>query len=206
MSDLASFVVAVTVGGVVGLVAGTPIVRRARVHREVRERDPWWQWQKQWQRVEIGLRRVEAIYEGRQGDSVDALYDLYSFFLNCHELRDWLAADKVSGMSSRKATKVIKGSIYLRVCADLANRTKHAELTRHWISSNTSPVPHDATIFVEAGKAAHRWEIAAGDATYDALDLAANCVAEWEMALTHRGLLETREGTAAGGEESPSSA
>jgi hypothetical protein len=136
--------------------------------------------------------RVEAIYEGRHGDSADALYDLYSFFLNCHELRDWLAADKVSGMSRKKATKVIKGSTYLRVCADLANRTKHAELKRHWIDTNTSPVPHDATVFVGTGKAAHRWEIAAGDATYDALDLATNCVAVWERALTNRELLDER--------------
>jgi len=192
VSFLASLVVAMTVGAVVGFVAGMAVLRRARLRREVRERDPWWQWQKQWQRVGLGLRRVEAIYEGRQGDSADVLYDLYSFFLNCHELRDWLAADKVSGMSRKKATKVIKGSAYLRVCADLANRTQHAELTRHWIDSNTSPVPHDATIFVGPGKVAHRWEIAAGDATYDALDLAANCVAEWERTLTDRGLLDAR--------------
>jgi hypothetical protein len=192
VSFLASLVVAMTVGAVVGFVAGMAVLRRARLRREVRERDPWWQWQKQWQRVGLGLRRVEAIYEGREGDSADVLYDLYSFFLNCHELRDWLAADKVSGMSRKKATKVIKGSAYLRVCADLANRTQHAELTRHWIDSNTSPVPHDATIFVGPGKVAHRWEIAAGDATYDALDLAANCVAEWERTLTDRGLLDAR--------------
>ena len=192
MTDLARLVVAMTVGAVIGLVLGMAILRRARLRREVGERDPWWQWQKQWQRVELGLWRVEAIYEGRQGDSADALYDVYSFFLNCHELRDWLAADKVSGMSWRKATKVIKRSTYLRVCAGLANRTKHVELTRHWLDSNTSPVPHDATVFARTGKAAHRWEIAAGDATYDALDLAANCVAEWERALTDRGLLDAR--------------
>jgi hypothetical protein len=109
VSDLASLVVAMTVGAVFGLVAGMAILRRGRVRREVRERDPWWQWQKQWQkqwqRVELGLWRVEAIYEGRQGDSADALYDVYSFFLNCHELRDWLAADKVSGMSWRKSNQ-----------------------------------------------------------------------------------------------------
>src|SRR5256885_15353507 len=120
-------VVAMTVGAVVGLVTGMAILRRVRVRREVRDRDPWWQWQKQWQRVEIGLRHLVEIYEGRQDDSADALYDVYAFFLNCHHLRDWLAADKVSGMSWRKATKVIKRSTYLRVCADLANRTKHVE-------------------------------------------------------------------------------
>src|SRR5215218_11073707 len=92
---LARLVVAMSVGGVVGLVIGMAMLRRARVRREVRERDPWWQWQKQWKRVEIGLQRLVAIYEGRQHDSADASYDLYAFFLNCHHLRDWLAADKV---------------------------------------------------------------------------------------------------------------
>jgi hypothetical protein len=120
-------VVAMTGCTVVGLVAGMAILRRARVRREVRGRDPWWQWQTQWQRVEIGRRRLVAIYEGREGDSADAVYDVYSFFLNCQHLRARLAADKVSGMSWKKATKVIKRSTYLRVCADLANRTKHIE-------------------------------------------------------------------------------
>lgn len=174
MSHLASLVVAVTVGAVAGLVAGVSILRHARVRREVREGDPWWQWQKQWRRVEIGLRRVVAIYEEQPGDSDHALYDLYSFFLNCHHLREWLAADKVSGMSWKKATRVIKESTHLRVCADLANRTKDVALTRHWMD---------------------RWEITAGEKTYDALDLAANCVAEWEKALTDRGLLFARYST-----------
>lgn len=191
MTYLARLVVAMSVGAAVGLVTGMAILRRARVRREVRERDPWWQWQKQWQRVEIGLQRLVSIYEGRQDDSADDLYDFYSFFLNCHHLRDWLAADKVSGMSWKKATKVITRSTYLRVCADLTNRTKRVELTRHWIDSDTSPTRQDVNVHMGSG-VAHRWEIADGDATYDALELAANCVAAWERALTDRGLLGAR--------------
>jgi hypothetical protein len=169
VSHLASLVVAMTVGAVAGLAAGIFILRRIRAGKEVREGDPWWQWQKQWQRMEVGLRRVAAVHEGRQSDSVDALYELHSFFLNCHHLRDWLAADKRSGMSRKEAAKVIDGSRCLQVCADLANRAKHVEV--RW---------------------SHCWEIAAGDETYDALDLAADCVAEWERALTDRGLLNAR--------------
>jgi hypothetical protein len=191
VSDLALLVVAMTVGAVVGLVTGMAVLRRARLRREVREPDPWWQWHKQWQRVEIGLQHLVAIYEGRQHDSADASYDVYAFFLNCHHLRDWLAADKASGMSRRKATKVIMRSPYLRACADLADRTKHVEVTRYRIASDTSPTPQDVNVHTGTG-VPHRWEIAAGDATYDALDLAANCVAEWEKALTHRRLLQAR--------------
>src|SRR5262249_12377976 len=74
VNNLTELVVASTVGIGVGLaagMAGMAMLRRARLRREVRELDPWWQWQKQWQRVEIGLRRVDAIYEGRQVDSAD---------------------------------------------------------------------------------------------------------------------------------------
>lgn len=194
MNNPAVLVVAITVGVVVGLVAGMAgmaMLRRARLRKEVREFDPWWQWQKQWQRVEIGLRRVDAIYDGRQVDSADALYDLLSFFLNCHHLRDWLAADKLSRMSRKKVTKVIKRSRHLSVCADLTNRTKHAVLTRCSVDSDTSPARQN-TDGDDGSGAGRRWEIAAGDAIYDAFDLALNCFADWERALTGRGLLDAR--------------
>jgi hypothetical protein len=188
MNEHAVILVAVTVGVVVGLamgIGGLSLLRRARLRREAREHDPWWQWQKQWERVEIGLRRIDTIYEGRQGDSTEALYDLFSFFLNCYHLRDWLAADRLSAMSYKKATKVIERSTHLRVCDDLVNRTGRAVLARCRVNSKRSSTPPE-------GGVAHRWEIVAGDATFDALELALNCVAAWETALTDRRLLVGR--------------
>ena len=194
VNNLTELVVAITVGIVVGLaagMAGMAMLRRARLRREVRELDPWWQWQKQWQRVEIGLRRVDAIYEGRQVDSADDLYDVLSFFLNCHHLRDWLAADKLSRMSGKKASRVIKRSTHLRVCADLANRTSQASVTPCSNDTGTSPTRQRGNDH-SGSDAARRWEVEAGDAIYDAFDLALNCVADWERALTGRGLLDAR--------------
>jgi hypothetical protein len=94
-------------------------------------------------------------------------------------------------MSQKNATKVIKRSIYLRICDDLANRTKHAVLTRDWNDSDTSPTQLKADVH-GGSRAPHRWEITAGDAVYDAFDLALNCVAAWERVLTDRGLLDAR--------------
>jgi len=194
MNNPTTLVVAIALGVIVGLVAGMvgmAMLRRARLRKEVRELDPWWQWEKQWCRLEIGLRRIAAIYEGRQVDSAEALYDLLSFFLNCHHFRDWLVADKLSRVSRKRATEVIKTSTYLRVCADLANRTSHAALTGCGVDNG--PLPSRQSADVHGGSdAAHRWEITAGDAVYDAFDLALNCVAEWDRALTGRGLLDTR--------------
>jgi hypothetical protein len=48
-------------------------------------------WEEQWKRVLVGFGRLEAIYQGREGGSVEAVYDLYSFFLPAFHLRDWLA-------------------------------------------------------------------------------------------------------------------
>jgi hypothetical protein len=147
----------------------------------------WWEWQDQWRRVEIGLPRIEAVYEGRSPpDSDEARYDLYSFFLNCHHLRDWLAADDKSGMDEEEARAVVNGSQPLRVCRDLANRTKHPE---DKFDKKTAPVQQNVTVFVGEEKASNSWKIVAPDATYDALDLARDCVTEWHRVLTDRQLV-----------------
>lgn len=93
-------------------------------------------------------------------------------------------------MSHKKATRVIKGSMHLRMCADLANRTNHAVVIRHGNDGDASPTRQTANVRGGSG-APLRWEIAAGNAIYDAFDLATNCVAAWDRALTDRGLLDT---------------
>jgi len=146
--------------------------------------------QEQWKRVEIGLGRVEQVYAGRSGGSDEALYDLYSFFLNCYQLRDWLRADPKSGMSDDEVDAVIRNCVPLRVCADLANRTKHVEPLRSpWIDRNAAFLSQNVTVYVGTGTSAHYWEISAGGATYDAQDVARDCVSEWRRVLTQRGLL-----------------
>jgi hypothetical protein len=148
----------------------------------------WWDWSEQWKRVLIGLERLEAIYSGRPDGSDEAVYDLYSFFLNCSHLRDWLAADPTSGLSGASIKHSIARSTELGVCIDFANRRKHVDLTQTpRIDPLTGPTSQSVTVYIGEG-AAHSWNIRAAGVDYDALVLARGCVSAWRSILVTAGL------------------
>jgi len=154
------------------------------------------EWQEQWDRVLLGLRRVEQIYAGREGGSAEAVYDLYSFFLHAYHLRDWLAADPATGLSSTAIDAAIQASTVLGICGDFANRVKHVVLTRKpWRDAQTgvtrqNVVVRPATVGSQnVGSASHSWTITSEEQEYDALELAKNVVRAWEELLKGHDLL-----------------
>ncbi len=88
----------------------------------------------------------------------------------------------------------------LRICADLANRTKHLVLTQEpWIDKDTAAVRQDVAVRVPSAgavppraAASHAWTIEADGQSYDALNLARDIVHAWEQFLRARGLLYDR--------------
>ena len=52
-------------------------------------------WRDQWDRVQLGLGRIRAIYAGRPEPegTAGAYYDVFTFFIHCHALVDWIASD-----------------------------------------------------------------------------------------------------------------
>jgi hypothetical protein len=81
----------------------------------------------QYRRVERALQRIE----NQNRNQTEYEDDLWSFFQNCHHLKDWVINDDSIEKSIRDQEKV-EGFVYmdedLRICADLANRSKHLEL------------------------------------------------------------------------------
>ncbi len=141
-------------------------------------------WQEQWERVQIGLRRVEEIYKGRPetAGSPEAVYDLYAFFMNALHLRDWLANDPHVPADWGKVTAAMRGSDPLRICEDFAIATKHLKVDRPQIDANTRTLRQD--VAVGGGQwASHAWRIAADNVQYDALDLAGDILRAWEVFL-----------------------
>src|SRR6266542_220946 len=100
------------------------------------------QWHEQWERVQIGFRRVEAMYKGRREPegSPEAVYDLYAFFMNALHLRDWLANDPHVPADWDKVTTAMRGEAPLRICEDFAIATKHLKVDRPQIDANTGTV------------------------------------------------------------------
>jgi hypothetical protein len=139
-------------------------------------------WGEQWDRVQLGLARIQDVYRGRAEPegTKGAYYDVFTFFVHCHHLADWIEQDpRVRRSVQRKARAFLNKSSELRICSDLANRSKHSAL--NWSRTRdpaTGPSGNDATVMIGRG-ASHAFRVSSGGAEVDALVLAEKCVAIW---------------------------
>lgn len=149
-------------------------------------------WTEQWDRVQLGLTRIKAVYAGRPESegTAGASYDVFSFFLNCHHLVDWIESDAaLPRPMQEKARELVGKSDELKLCADLANRLKHSALKRARTGDkSTGPSGNDATVMIGRG-AKHAFRVSSGGAERDALDLALSCFETWREFLTRHGRL-----------------
>jgi len=148
-------------------------------------------WTDQWGRVQLGLARIEDIYAGRPEPegTAGASYDVLTFFVTCHHLVDWIASDaELTRSTRRKARGLVRDSKELRMCADLANRSKHCSL-RHARTGDLSTGPSGIDVAVMVGQGAkHAFRVSSGGVERDALELARACVMSWRAFLAARGL------------------
>lgn len=148
-------------------------------------------WTEQWARVQLGLARLEAVYAGRlePEGTAGVSYDVFTFFVTCHHLVDWIAGDATLTRSTRrKARKLVSRSDELKVCADIANRSKHSALREARTGDpSTGPSRVDVTVMIGKG-AKHAFRVSSMGMEWDALDLARACVMRWTSFLAARRL------------------
>ncbi|WNB75844.1 hypothetical protein [Methylomonas koyamae] len=145
----------------------------------------------QLERTKRYLKRVEEIYAGifsSSGHNKEVYDDdVISFFIHCYHVRDWIIHLNKVGVTARQVDCYIDKHRALRICADLANGSKHCKLTR---SLRNDCQPHIA------GKERHtsswlagseggevmkcKYTILSKTEFVDALELAAECVQLWE--------------------------
>jgi hypothetical protein len=146
-----------------------------------------WEWQ--WDRVLWRLEDVRAVYAGREGGTDSAVDAVQSFFEVVHHLKDWLRNDKSSGVK-KAGESLIKQNHSLRLCADLANGSKHFLLTSTRTGDLSTTIGrNDVTVSLGTGKSAHRFYVQSAGAEYDVLKIAEEAVDVWTKFLSARGLL-----------------
>src|SRR4030095_2546076 len=85
------------------------------------------------------VRRYLERIQDQDRDRTEYEDDLWSFFQNCWHLKDWLINDEDPGVSpelrdelKHKLSDSLGPYANLRICGDLANRTKHLKLKNPW--------------------------------------------------------------------------
>jgi hypothetical protein len=129
--------------------------------------------------------------------------EFYAFFGCAFHLKDWLKADLPADASvgPDDVEGFVNGPLWLRLCADIANGSKHFRLTRR--------VRFDADARLERAEAAFdpgafdpgafqtkdMIVVPAGGTAWEAMRVANGCVAAWKEFLGKHRLLEDPGGT-----------
>jgi hypothetical protein len=113
--------------------------------------------------------------------------DVWSFFQNCWHLKDWVKNDPNVPESVRDSIEEHAGrSGLLKTCRDLATRMKHLEVWYERVGAK--PLHYNVTI-VPGGSSKVEYLVDPGNETkQDGLDLARECLLEWERILGSLGL------------------
>ena len=151
-------------------------------------------WREQWDRLGRRYNRFQELNQGivHEVPSEHYVDDVLSFFMDCWHLKDWLRNDPASGLTKDELDEMTLGSNNLRLCADLANGTKHLKLT-HWKAAPDARFgPRHYAVGLSVGEPttiAVKATVAAGNNAYDAFELGTACVEEWKAFLSQKGLL-----------------
>lgn len=137
------------------------------------------------------LDRIKLVYSGVYSSSGHdkKLYDddVLSFFIHCHHIRDWIIHLNTIGITAAQVDAFIDSHEPLKICADLANGSKHCRLTR---GTRTKRQPHisgkeyrTTMQYTEDNYSEHmtaKYKISTHMEYHDALELAESCVNLWE--------------------------
>ena len=144
------------------------------------------------------VKRYQAKIHQHDRATVDQADDVWSFFINCWNLKDWVKNDDSLPKATRdKIINEVEANETLMICADMANRSKHRVLDKRKRKdakmSGIGVTIHAPVI--GSGKSCrseHHFLISVDDGReFDALELADKCVKEWEEIFSKSGLKVT---------------
>jgi hypothetical protein len=146
----------------------------------------------QWERVIRWYGRFKEISESKNisQSSPNDEDDVFAFFLNCYHLKDWIKNDSMATkFMSEKVEGFVNNSPSLSICADLCNGLKHLTVDRSrsgqspHFGEKTQRVYYNQTpIMVCQG-----YTIIAGSKTFDAFDVAFQCLMDWHRFIYLKG-------------------
>jgi len=119
--------------------------------------------------------------------------DLISFFMHCWHVKDWVQNDAAVPDETRKLVVAdAHASEPLRVCADIANGSKHLQLDRPKVGGKGAALTDIEVTVARHGYEVsweHRITIENGGASLTGYEAGRAALMEWKRILQSRGLL-----------------
>ena len=145
----------------------------------------------QFARMKRYLERFGEIHAGRvhDRDSEHYLDDVYSFFLNCYHLKDWLIHDPAFPANAAEVEGFINSNVGLQVCADICNAHKHLLLKHPRSAENPKMGPKKFFVGLGSGPTTVRanYTIDTASGPREAYELAERCAELWRSFIVGKG-------------------
>jgi hypothetical protein len=139
-------------------------------------------YQEQFERMKRSYERFKEINQGKEHNQHSEYChdDMYSFFLNCYHLKDWIKNDESIELPKGTVEDFINKHDCMRLCADICNGIKH--LNRENDRSGKDPKfgGRHITFNVSESIIKIKFSILTKDGTIDAFELATECIQKWE--------------------------
>jgi len=122
--------------------------------------------------------------------------EFYAFFTCSFHLKDWLTADlpAASGIEA-DVEAFVNGRLWLKLCADIANGSKHFRLDRRRFDAQArvelATVSFEPTGFSPGFQTDEMIVVPAGGTAWEAITVANGCVRAWKEFLAGKGLLRS---------------
>ncbi len=115
--------------------------------------------------------------------------EVYSFFLNCYHLKDWLINDSCFPGSRPDVEDYINANQELQLCADICNAHKHLRLDSPRSKENPHVGGQKIDLELRDGEAAIKikFTIDTASGPLDAFELATRCLELWKQFIVIRG-------------------
>ncbi|MFA6098209.1 MAG: hypothetical protein WCV50_01800 [Patescibacteria group bacterium] len=111
--------------------------------------------------------------------------EVYSFFINCYHLKDWIINDPVVKINKDDIEKFVHNNKYLNICGDICNGVKHLQLNK----SNGAKIG-SSHFSLELGRGTPvlsvRYDIEIDGKKYDAFKVANEAVKQWDNFIKRR--------------------
>ena len=147
-------------------------------------------YQEQFDRLQRSYNRFQDINDGRPHSRQSDYYtdDMYSFFMNCYHLKDWLVNDAEFSASSADLEGFINSNKELQLCADICNAQKHLLLTNRRSNENPSLGQRLNKLLLGGGepKISVTFMINTSSGQIDAFELATKCIELWRQFIVNR--------------------
>lgn len=135
-------------------------------------------------------RSFDKIKDNKNRVLEDYKDDLYHFFQDCWHLKDWIRNYPTLDKNKKDIENKVENSTYIKICSDIANRTKHFQLNGTGtgrVNGKIEKINTNITLGTHTSKGHGELiaKVKTESTCIDAIELAEKAIEEWE------GILKT---------------